>query len=95
MDVLVKLFNRYGSIAILIFALIPLSDDLIFIPLNVMRYSILKAFMSALIGKFFMNLIVAYSGRFSWASCFCHVQSRLGNPLGKVHDRKGEPRKKI
>jgi membrane protein DedA with SNARE-associated domain len=65
MDFLVKLFNRFGPITIFLFALTPLPDDLLFIPLGVMRYSLVKAFVPALIGKFCMNLIVAYSGRFS------------------------------
>ncbi|MEM2994430.1 MAG: VTT domain-containing protein [Candidatus Bathyarchaeia archaeon] len=65
MDFLVKVFNRFGAVAIFLFALTPLPDDLLFIPLGVMRYSIVKAFIPALIGKFCMNLIVAYSGRFS------------------------------
>jgi len=65
MDILVKVFNRFGPITIFIFALTPLPDDLLFIPLGIMRYSILRAFVPALIGKFCMNLIVAYSGRFS------------------------------
>jgi membrane protein DedA with SNARE-associated domain len=65
MDFLVKLFNRFGPITIFLFALTPLPDDLLFIPLGVMRYSLIRAFVPALIGKFFMNLIVAYSGRFS------------------------------
>lgn len=65
MDFLMKIFERHGWISIFIFALTPLPDDLLFIPLGVMRYSFLKAFIPALVGKFFMNLIVAYSGRFS------------------------------
>jgi membrane protein DedA with SNARE-associated domain len=65
MDFLVKVFNKFGSVAIFLFAFTPLPDDLLFIPLGVMRYSLIKAFIPALIGKFFMNLIVAYSGRFS------------------------------
>jgi membrane protein YqaA with SNARE-associated domain len=65
MDFLVKLFNRFGPIVIFIFALTPLPDDLLFIPLGVMRYSVIRTFIPALIGKFSMNLIVAYSGRFS------------------------------
>jgi membrane protein YqaA with SNARE-associated domain len=65
MDLLVRLFNRFGPIAIFLFALTPLPDDLLFIPLGVMRYNIIRAFIPALIGKFCMNLIVAYSGRFS------------------------------
>jgi membrane protein YqaA with SNARE-associated domain len=65
MDVLMKLFNKFGPFLVFLFALTPLPDDLLFIPLGVMRYSIIRVFIPALIGKFLMNLIVAYSGRFS------------------------------
>jgi membrane protein DedA with SNARE-associated domain len=59
-----QLFKKYGSLAIFIFALTPLPDDLIFIPLGVMRYSVVKAFIPAFIGKFILNLIIVYSGVF-------------------------------
>jgi membrane protein YqaA with SNARE-associated domain len=65
MDFITKLFKKYGSLVIFIFALTPLPDDLLFIPLGVMRYSLLRAFVPALLGKFFSNLIIAYSGRLS------------------------------
>jgi membrane protein YqaA with SNARE-associated domain len=65
MDVLVRVFGKFGPIVIFIFALTPLPDDLLFIPLGVMHYSVVRAFIPAIIGKLFMNLIVAYSGRFS------------------------------
>lgn len=64
-DFLVKVFNRFGAIAIFIFALTPLSDDLIFIPLGVMRYNPVKAILPALAGKFLMGLIIAYGGQYS------------------------------
>ena len=65
MDFLMKLFKKFGPIVIFVFALTPLPDDLLFIPLGVMRYSLLQAFIPALLGKFFSNLIIAYSGRLS------------------------------
>jgi membrane protein YqaA with SNARE-associated domain len=65
MDFLMKLFKKFGPVVIFIFALTPLPDDLLFIPLGVMRYSVLQAFIPALLGKFFSNLIIAYSGKFS------------------------------
>jgi membrane protein YqaA with SNARE-associated domain len=65
MDFLMKLFDRFGPIIIFIFALTPLPDDLLFIPLGVIRYSLVRALIPALIGKICMNFIVAYSGRFS------------------------------
>jgi uncharacterized membrane protein len=60
-----KLFKRFGPLVIFVFALTPLPDDLIFIPLGVMRYKIINAFIPALLGKFTSNLIVAYAGRLS------------------------------
>jgi membrane protein YqaA with SNARE-associated domain len=65
MTFLTKLFKRFGPITIFAFALTPLPDDLLFIPLGVMRYSLIRAFIPALLGKFFSNLIIAYSGRLS------------------------------
>jgi membrane protein YqaA with SNARE-associated domain len=65
MDILTKLFKRFGPIVIFVFALTPLPDDLLFIPLGVMRYKILHAFIPALLGKFVSNLIIAYAGRLS------------------------------
>jgi membrane protein YqaA with SNARE-associated domain len=63
MNYMVKLFDRYGPAAIFLFALTPLPDDLLFIPLGIMRYSFLKAFIPALFGKILMTFILAYSGQ--------------------------------
>lgn len=63
MDFMAKLFGRYGSITIFLFALTPLPDDLLFIPLGIMRYPFLKAFVPALLGKMVMTFILAYSGQ--------------------------------
>ena len=63
MDYMLKVFNRYGSITIFLFALTPLPDDLLFIPLGMMRYGFLKAFIPSFAGKFLMCFILAYGGR--------------------------------
>jgi len=63
MESLVKLFGRYGPLAIFIFALTPLPDDLLFIPLGILRYKFIKAFVPALIGKILMIYILAYFGQ--------------------------------
>lgn len=65
MDFLTKLFKKFGPIIIFIFALLPLPDDLLFIPLGIMQYGLIQAFIPAVLGKFFSNLIIAYSGRLS------------------------------
>jgi len=63
MDYMVKLFDKYGPVSIFLFALTPLPDDLLFIPLGVMRYPFWKAFVPALLGKTLMTYILAYSGQ--------------------------------
>ena len=63
MDFMARLFDRYGPITIFLFALTPLPDDLLFIPLGIMRYPFLKAFVPALLGKMVMTFILAYSGQ--------------------------------
>jgi membrane protein DedA with SNARE-associated domain len=65
MDLLTRLFKRYGAGVIFIFTLTPLPTDLLFIPLGVMRYSVLRIFIPALLGKFLSNLLIAYSGYLS------------------------------
>jgi len=63
MTYLVKIFDRYGPFAIFLFALTPLPDDLLYIPLGVMRYKFYKAFIPTIIGKVLMIFIIAYFGR--------------------------------
>jgi len=63
MEALVKLFGRYGPLAIFLFALTPLPDDLLFIPLGILRYRFIKAFIPALLGKILMIYLLAYFGR--------------------------------
>ncbi len=67
MEYMVKLFDRYGPAAIFFFALTPLPDDLLFIPLGVMHYPFWKAFIPALLGKTVMSFILAYAGQQSIA----------------------------
>lgn len=61
-DAMLRIFNRFGAPVIFLFALTPLPDDLLFIPLGLMRYSLWKAFAVCVAGKFCMALLIAYSG---------------------------------
>jgi len=63
MSYLVKIFDRYGPLAIFVFALTPLPDDLLYIPLGILKYKFYKAFIPTIIGKFLMIFIIVYFGR--------------------------------
>jgi membrane protein YqaA with SNARE-associated domain len=65
MDYMLKVFESYGVIAIFMFALTPLPDDLLIIPLGMMRYNPVKFLIPCIIGKSLMCLIIALGGRFS------------------------------
>jgi len=61
-----KLVQRHGMLAIFLFALTPLPDDLILIPLGMLKYSLRKALAAAFLGKVMMCVAIAYAGRFSF-----------------------------
>ncbi len=66
MSYFVKIFDHYGPIVVFIFALTPLPDDLLFIPLGILRYNFVKVFIPCFVGKIIMAYIVAYSGKASF-----------------------------
>jgi membrane protein YqaA with SNARE-associated domain len=49
---------------IFLFALTPLPDDLIFIPLGLLRFPIWRILIPSLIGKFLATYLIIFSGRF-------------------------------
>lgn len=61
-----RLIERYGATIIFIFALLPLPDDIILIPLGVLRYDLKKALGAMFLGKTIMLTFVAYAGRYSY-----------------------------
>jgi membrane protein DedA with SNARE-associated domain len=63
MDYMIRIFDHYGPIAIFLFALTPLPDDLLFIPLGMLRYKFTKVFIPCILGKTLMCAILAYGGQ--------------------------------
>ena len=61
-----RLIQRYGAAIIFLFALLPLPDDVILIPLGVLRYDLKKALGALFLGKTIMLTFVAYAGRYSY-----------------------------
>ncbi len=64
-DALRKALGGSPFVVVLAFAATPLPDDLIFIPLGMIRYSPLKTFIACLLGKFVLTFVVIWSARFS------------------------------
>lgn len=62
LNAMLKIFGRFGAVGVFIFALTPLPDDLLFIPLGLLRYKFWKVFLPCIAGKFLMFLIIAYIG---------------------------------
>ena len=61
-----KLVQKYGVTIIFLFALLPLPDDLILIPLGMLKFDLKKAMAAMFSGKFLMCTAVAYAGRYSY-----------------------------
>jgi membrane protein YqaA with SNARE-associated domain len=61
------LVQRYGMAIIFLFAITPLPDDLILIPLGMLRYNLKKALVAMFAGKFLMCTAIAYAGKYSYS----------------------------
>lgn len=62
LDIFVKLFEKSMFIAILLFAALPLPDDLLYIPLGVAGYSVKLYFLAVAVGKTILTGIVVVFG---------------------------------
>jgi membrane protein YqaA with SNARE-associated domain len=65
LDAIREIIRKYGVVAIFLSALLPIPDDLILIPLGMMRYDIKKTFLAMLTGKTIMCIFLAYAGFYS------------------------------
>ncbi len=65
LDAIREIIRKYGFIAIFLSALLPIPDDLILIPLGMMRYDIKKTFLAMIIGKTIMCIFLSYAGFYS------------------------------
>ena len=61
------LIQRHGMAVIFLFAVLPLPDDLILIPMGMMKYDLRKAMVAMFLGKTIMCMTVAYAGRYSYS----------------------------
>jgi len=58
-----KLLRSYGALAAFLFAVTPSPDDVIVIPLGLMKYDIFKLFLGLAAGKIVLSIATAYAGR--------------------------------
>ena len=65
LDYAKPLLGKYGALAIFFFALSPLPDDVLYVPLGIMRYNLISFFISCLLGKIILTMIVAVGGDIS------------------------------
>ncbi|MCD6229851.1 MAG: VTT domain-containing protein [Candidatus Diapherotrites archaeon] len=60
-----RIFERHGFAAIFVFSATPLPDDLLYIPVGMMKYPFAKFFLAAFAGKTLMSAVIIYSGFYS------------------------------
>ncbi len=73
-----RILDKYGALAIFIFALTPLPDDAIVIPVGVAGYSYWKFLAASSLGRIVLSWIVAFSGRYVYAT----AESLAGGYVG-------------
>ncbi len=61
--ILGKAIEKYGVLAVFLFALTPLPDDVIYIPVGLAELSLVKFMIANMLGKIVLSWVVAYVGR--------------------------------
>ena len=67
LDAVERLIDRYGAIVVFLAALLPIPDDLILVPLGILKYDLRRIFVAMLTGKTLMCLVIAYAGHYSYS----------------------------
>jgi len=67
LDAVERLIDRYGTLLVFLAALLPIPDDLILVPLGVLKYDLKKILGAMLAGKILMCLALAYAGHYSYS----------------------------
>ncbi|RLE61094.1 MAG: hypothetical protein DRJ35_01410 [Thermoprotei archaeon] len=58
-----EILGNYGALAVFLFAATPSPDDVIIALLGLMKYNVLKFFVSITAGKILISVLTAYTGR--------------------------------
>lgn len=58
-----QLLDKYGALAVFIFTITPSPDDVVIIPLGLIRYSFFKFLVSCLLGKVALSIFIAVFGK--------------------------------
>jgi uncharacterized membrane protein YdjX (TVP38/TMEM64 family) len=67
LDAVERLIDRYGALLVFLAALLPIPDDLILVPLGILKYDLKRIFGAMLAGKIIMCLVLAYAGHYSYS----------------------------
>ncbi|MCD6409314.1 MAG: VTT domain-containing protein [Candidatus Verstraetearchaeota archaeon] len=73
-----RVLDKYGALAIFIFALTPLPDDAIVIPVGVAGYSYWKFLAASSLGRIALSWVVAFTGRYTYMA----AESLAGGYVG-------------
>ena len=73
-----RILDKYGALAIFIFALTPLPDDAIVIPVGVAGYSYWKFLAASSLGRIALSWVVAFTGRYMYVA----AESLAGGYVG-------------
>jgi membrane protein YqaA with SNARE-associated domain len=82
LDSMRALIDRYGMLLVFLFALLPLPDDVLLVPLGMIKYNVWKLVSAMFLGKTLMCLAISYAGFYSYGSIMGFFES--GGTLGVV-----------
>ncbi|MFH0749281.1 MAG: VTT domain-containing protein [Candidatus Bathyarchaeota archaeon] len=61
-----KYLEKYGALAIFFFAVTPLPDEIMWIPVGCMKYNVRKAIIACWLGKFILMAAISFTGYYGF-----------------------------
>ncbi|MEM3615102.1 MAG: VTT domain-containing protein, partial [Candidatus Methanomethylicia archaeon] len=59
-----EMLGKYGAIAVFLVTVTPAPDDIVIIPLGLIKYSFIKFFIATFLGKTMLSIAIALFGRY-------------------------------
>lgn len=77
-NIMIRAINKFGVVAVFLFALTPLPDDVLYIPVGFAKMNFIKFMIANALGKIILTILVAYLGK----AYFTLVRIYIGGEAG-------------
>lgn len=77
-NIMIRAIDKYGALAVFLFALTPIPDDVLYIPVGFAKMNFVKFMFANTLGKIILTIIVAYLGKAYFTLIRFYISGEVG-----------------